>query len=103
MQNMGALLQQAQMMQKKMQEVDSRLKTMEVEGEVSEGLVKVVMNGKGEIKKIKISPTLKEDVEVIEDLLMAAISEAKKKADNLSESEMKSVTGGMPLPPGMKF
>ena len=103
MQNMGALLQQAQMMQKKMQEVDSRLKTMEVEGEVSEGLVKVVMNGKGEIKKIKISPSLKEDVEVIEDLLMAAISEAKKKADNLSESEMKNVTGGMPLPPGMKF
>ena len=76
---------------------------MEVEGKVSEGLVKVVMNGKGEIKKIKISPSLKEDVEVIEDLLMAAISEAKKKADNLSESEMKSVTGGMPLPPGMKF
>ena len=103
MQNMGALLQQAQMMQKKMQEVESRLKTMEVEGKVSEGLVKVVMNGKGEIKKIKISPTLKEDVEVIEDLLMAAISEAKKKADNLSESEMKSITGGMPLPPGMKF
>ena len=79
MQNMGALLQQAQMMQKKMQEVESRLKTMEVEGKVSEGLVKVVMNGKGEIKKIKISPSLKEDVEVIEDLLMAAISEAKKK------------------------
>ena len=103
MQNMGALLQQAQMMQKKMQEVESRLKTMEVEGKVSEGLVKVVMNGKGEIKKIKISPSLKEDVEVIEDLLMAAISEAKKKADNLSESEMKSITGGMPLPPGMKF
>ena len=103
MQNMGALLQQAQMMQKKKQEVESRLKTMEVEGKVSEGLVKVVMNGKGEIKKIKISPSLKEDVEVIEDLLMAAISEAKKKADNLSESEMKSVTGGMPLPPGMKF
>ncbi len=103
MQNMGALLQQAQMMQKKMQEVESKLKTMEVEGQVSEGMVKVTMNGKGEIKKIKIDPTLKEDVEVIEDLLMAAISEAKKKADHLSEAEMKSVTGGMPLPPGMKF
>jgi len=61
------------------------------------------MNGKGEIKKIKIDATLKEDVEVIEDLLMAAISEAKKKADNLSDAEMKNVTGGMPLPPGMKF
>lgn len=103
MQNMGALLKQAQMMQKKMQEVESKLKNLEVEGQVSEGMVKVTMNGKGEIKKIKIDPTLKEEVEVIEDLLMAAISEAKKKADNLSDSEMKNVTGGMPLPPGMKF
>ena len=88
MQNMGALLQQAQMMQKKMQEVESKLKTLEVEGEVSEGMVKVTMNGKGEILKIKIDPSLKEDIEVIEDLLMAAISEAKKKADNLSEAEI---------------
>ena len=103
MQNMGALLQQAQMMQKKMQEVENKLKTMEVEGEVSNGIIKVTMNGKGEIKKIKIDPSLKEDVEIIEDLLMAAISEAKKKADNLSENEMKTITGGMPLPPGMKF
>ncbi len=103
MQNMGALLQQAQMMQKKMQEVENKLKTLEVEGEVSNGMVKVTMNGKAEIKKIKIDPSLKEDIEIIEDLLMAAISEAKKKADNLSEAEMKTITGGMPLPPGMKF
>ena len=103
MQNMGALLQQAQMMQKKMQEVENKLKNLEVEGQVSGGMVKVTMNGKAEIKKIKIDPSIKEDTEVIEDLLMAAISEAKTKADNLSASEMKSVTGGMPLPPGMKF
>ena len=51
MQNMGALLQQAQMMQKKMQEVENKLKTIEVEGEVSNGIIKVTMNGKGEIKK----------------------------------------------------
>ena len=86
-----------------MQEVENKLKTLEVEGEVSNGMVKVTMNGKGEIKKIKIDPSLKEDIEIIEDLLMAAISEAKKKADNLSETEMKAITGGMPLPPGMKF
>ena len=103
MQNMGSLLQQAQMMQKKMQEVENKLKILEVEGEVSNGMVKVTMNGKGEIKKIKIAPSLKEDIEIIEDLLMAAISEAKTKADNLSETEMKTITGGMPLPPGMKF
>ena len=54
-------------------------------------------------QNIKIDPSLKEEVEILEDLLMAAISEAKKKADNLSAAEMKSVTGGMPLPPGMKF
>ncbi len=70
---------------------------------MSNGIIKVTMNGKGEIKKIKIDPSLKEDVEIIEDLLMAAISEAKKKADNLSDNEMKAITGGMPLPPGMKF
>ena len=58
---------------------------------------------KERLKKIKIDPSLKEDVEIIEDLLMAAISEAKKKADNLSDNEMKNITGGMPLPPGMKF
>ena len=86
-----------------MQEVESKLKTIEVEGEVSNGIIKVTMNGKGEIKKIKIDPSLKEDVEIIEDLLMAAISGSKEKADNISESEMKSITGGMPLPPGMKF
>ena len=103
MQNMGALLQQAQMMQKKMQEVENKLRTMEVEGQVSQGMVKVIMNGKGEVKNIKIDPSLQEEVEILEDLLMAAISEAKKKADNLSAAEMKSVTGGMPLPPGMKF
>ena len=103
MQNMGSLLQHAQMMQKKMQEVENKLKNIEVEGQVSNNMVKVTMNGKGEIKKIKIDPSLKEDVEILEDLLMAAISDAKMKADNLSETEMKAITGGMPLPPGMKF
>ena len=91
------------MMQKKMQEVENKLKTMEVEGQVNNSMVKVTMNGKGEIKKIKIDPSLKEDIEIIEDLIMAAISEAKKKADSLSETEMKAITGGMPMPPGIKF
>ena len=83
--------------------MSKELENKTIEAESGGGMVKVTMNGKGEIKKIKIDATLKEDVEVIEDLLMAAISEAKKKADHLSEAEMKSVTGGMPLPPGMKF
>ena len=62
-----------------------------------------MMTGKGVVKSIKIDSSLKEDIEVLEDLIVAAMHEAKKNADNLSEQEMKSVTGGMPMPPGIKF
>ena len=103
MQNMGGLLQKAQQMQKKMLEVEKKLKDTEVVGSASGGLVTIIMDGKGEIKKIKIDPSLKEDLEVIEDLIMAAISDGKKKANQLSEQEMKEVTGGMPMPPGLNF
>tara|TARA_B100001741_G_C16233187_1_gene450451 strand:- start:133 stop:444 length:312 start_codon:yes stop_codon:yes gene_type:complete len=103
MKNMGGLLQQAQQMQRKMMEIDKRLNDMEVTGSVSGGLVKVTMSGKGNMKSIKIDPSLKEDIEVLEDLILAAFIEAKKNADKLSEEEMKSATGGMPMPPGLKF
>ena len=103
MNNMGGFLQQAQQMQRKMLEIEKKLSNMEVTGQVSNGLVKVVMTGKGVVKNIKIDESLKEDIEVLEDLIVAAMHEAKKNADNLSEQEMKSVTGGMPMPPGLKF
>ena len=86
-----------------MMEIDKRLNDMEVTGSVSGGLVKVTMSGKGNMKSIKIDPSLKEDIEVLEDLILAAFIEAKKNADKLSEEEMKSATGGMPMPPGLKF
>ena len=103
MNNMGGLLQQAQQMQRRMLEIEKKLSNMEVIGEVSNGLVKVVMTGKGVVKNIKIDESLKEDIEILEDLIVAAMHEAKKNADSLSEQEMKSVTGGMPMPPGLKF
>ena len=103
MKNMGGLLQQAQQMQRKMLEIDKRLSDMEVIGSVSGGLVKVTMTGKGSMKSIKIDSSLKEDIEVLEDLILAAFTEAKKNADKLSEEEMKSATEGMPMPPGLKF
>ena len=103
MNNMSGLLQQAQQMQRKMLEVDKKLNEMEVTGSVSEGLITVTMTGKGDVKGIKIDPSLKEDTEILEDLIVAALSEAKKNADKLSENEMKSVSGGMPMPPGIKF
>ncbi|MAJ24316.1 MAG: YbaB/EbfC family nucleoid-associated protein [Rickettsiales bacterium] len=103
MNNMGGLLQQAQQMQRKMLEVDKKLSEMEVTGSVSNGLVAVIMTGKGIVKNIKIDESLKEDIEILEDLIVAAMNEAKKNVDTLSEQEMKSVTGGMPMPPGLKF
>ena len=103
MNNMSGLLQQAQQMQRKMMEVDKKLNEMEVTGSVSGGLVTITMSGKGDVKGVKIDDSLKEDTEVLEDLILAAFSEAKKNADKLSETEMKSVSGGMPMPPGIKF
>jgi DNA-binding YbaB/EbfC family protein len=103
MNNMSGLLQQAQQMQRKMMEVDKKLNEMEVTGSVSGGLVTITMTGKGDVKGVKIDTSLKEDPEVLEDLILAAFSEAKKNADKLSETEMKSVSGGMPMPPGIKF
>jgi DNA-binding YbaB/EbfC family protein len=103
MNNMSGLLQQAQQMQRKMMEVDKKLNEMEVTGSVSGGLVTITMTGKGDVKGVKIDASLKEDTEVLEDLILAAFSEAKKNADKLSETEMKAVSGGMPMPPGIKF
>ena len=103
MNNMSGLLQQAQQMQRKMMEVDKKLNEMEVTGSVSGGLVTITMTGKGDVKGVKIDNSLKEDTEVLEDLILAAFSEAKKNADKLSETEMKAVSGGMPMPPGIKF
>ena len=103
MNNMSGLLQQAQQMQRKMMEVDKKLNEMEVTGSVSGGLVTITMTGKGDVKGVKIDASLKEDTEVLEDLILAAFSEAKKNADKVSETEMKAVSGGMPMPPGIKF
>ena len=103
MNNMSGLLQQAQQMQRKMMEIDKKLNEMEVTGSVSGGLVTITMTGKGDVKGVKIDASLKEDTEVLEDLILAAFSEAKKNADKLSETDMKAVSGGMPMPPGIKF
>jgi DNA-binding YbaB/EbfC family protein len=88
-----------------MTEVQDRLSSIEVEGVSGGGLVKVTATAKGEIKKILIDDSLmnKEEKEVTEDLIIAAINNAKLKGEEASQEEMKSVTGGIPLPPGMKL
>ena len=92
-------------MQKKMKELQEGLANLEVEGSSGGGLVKITVTGKGEVKKIKIDPSLMkpEESEILEDLIVAAFNEAKKKSEEASAEEMKKLTGGLNLPPGFKM
>ncbi len=103
--NIGNMMKQAQQLQKKMAEAQEKLNSIEVEGVSGGGMVKVLATAKGDIKRIMIDDTLmsKEEKEITEDLIVAAINDAKQKGEAASQEEMKSVTGGIPLPPGMKL
>ena len=103
--NIGNMMKQAQQLQKKMAEAQEKLNSIEVEGVSGGGMVKVLATAKGDIKRIIIDDTLmsKEEKEMTEDLIVAAINDAKKKGEEVSQEEMKSLTGGIPLPPGMKM
>lgn len=103
--NIGSMMKQAQQLQKKMAEAQEKLNSIEVEGVSGGGMVKVLATGKGEIKRIYIDDSLlvKDEKEMMEDLIVAAINDAKQKGEAASQEEMKSVTGGIPLPPGMKL
>tara|TARA_Y100000590_G_scaffold319420_1_gene361490 strand:+ start:218 stop:541 length:324 start_codon:yes stop_codon:yes gene_type:complete len=103
--NIGNMMKQAQQLQKKMAEAQEKLNSIEVEGASGGGVVKVFATAKGEIKRISLDQSLltPEDKEITEDLIVAAINDAKQKADTAAQEEMKSVTGGIPLPPGMKL
>lgn len=105
MKNIGQLMKQAQEMQTKMQEMQERLAGAELEGASGAGLVRVTLNGKGEARKIKIDPSLlkAEEGEVLEDLIVAALNDAKAKIEAHVAEEMNRITGGLNLPPGVKL
>ncbi|HMA50962.1 MAG TPA: YbaB/EbfC family nucleoid-associated protein [Magnetospirillaceae bacterium] len=105
MKNLGNLMKQAQQMQAKMADMQAKMGEMEVEGASGGGMVKVVVTGKGEARRIKIDPSLvvPDDVEMLEDLIIAAFNDARGKADSMMQSEMSKLTAGLPLPPGMKL
>lgn len=105
MKNLAGLMKQAQQMQSKMEEMQARLQTIELVGEAGAGMVKVTLNGKGELRGIKIDPKLVDpaDAEVLEDLIIAAHRDAKTKIDAAMAAEMQQVTGGLNLPPGFKL
>lgn len=103
--NINQIMKQAQQMQKKMGEIQEQLQAAEYEGKSGGGLIAATINGKGEVKKLKIDPSLidPEDPEVLEDLIVAALNNAKKDADQASSDAMQGAMGGLPLPPGFKM
>ena len=99
------LMKQAAQLQTKMQELQAELDQMEIEGTAGGGLVAVKLSGKGDLKGVRIDDSLLKptEKEILEDLLVAAHADAKRKAETLLQDKMKNLTGGLPLPPGMKL
>lgn len=105
MKNLAGLMKQAQQMQSKMADMQEALAELEIEGASGAGMVKVVMTGKHSLSSIKIDPALvnSDDIEVLEDLIMAAINDASSKVEAAKQEKMQDVTGGLNLPAGMKL
>ena len=105
MTNLGQMLKAAQQMQGKMQEMQEKMTALEVTGSSGGGMCQVVLNGKGEAKSVSIDPALvtPDDAAVLEDLILAAINDAKAKVDEKMREKMSDLTGGLPLPPGFQL
>ena len=99
------LMKQAAELKSKMEAMQAELDQIEVEGSSGGGLVTVKLSGKGEMKGVKIDDSLlkPQEKEIVEDLIVAAFAEARRKAEALLQENMKSVAGGLPLPPGLKL
>ena len=99
------LMAQAGQIQQKMQKMQEELASLEVEGQSGAGMVKVTLNGKFDMKSVRIDPSLMRpgEAEIVEDLVLAAFQDARTKAEAAMQERMQEVTGGLPLPPGMKL
>ena len=101
---LASIMQQAQQMQEKMQRAQEELAALTVDGESGGGMVRVVMNGRHQVQSVKVDPSLLgDDSDLLEDLLTAAFNDAVNKVTDKTQSQMKEMTGGLNLPPGMKF
>ncbi len=105
MKNLAGLMKQASQMQSKMQEMQARLEAMEIEGVAGAGMVTLTLSGKSDLKRVRIDPKLADpaEMEMLEDLIVAAHADAKRKIEAAAAEEMQKVTGGMTLPEGMKL
>ena len=105
MKNFAGMMKQAQELQTRMAEMQAEMERARVEGQSGGGLVVLTLNGKGELVGVKIDASLAkpEEVEILEDLIVAAHADAKAKVERLLQEKMQSLTGGLPLPPGLKL
>jgi hypothetical protein len=99
------LMKQAAELKSKMETLQAELDHVEVEGTAGGGLVAVTLSGKGEVKAVKLDPSLlkPEEKEILEDLLVAAHADGRRKAEAVLQDKMKGLSGGLPLPPGLKL
>tara|TARA_B100001094_G_scaffold313673_1_gene351691 strand:+ start:1152 stop:1454 length:303 start_codon:yes stop_codon:yes gene_type:complete len=98
-------MKQAQDLQKKMADAQKKVEILEAEGTSGGGLVKIIIDGKNNVKSVKIDESLisKDDIEILEDLILAAFNDGKEKIQMKISDEMSSITGGLQLPPGFKM
>lgn len=102
--NIGDLMKQAQQLQEQMQQAQEKLANQEVTGESGAGLVKVVMTGRHDVKRVTIDPSLlKEDKEILEDLLAAAVNDAVRRVEETNRGMLSGLTQGMNIPGGFKM
>jgi len=101
---LAGLMKQAQQMQENMKRAQEQLASVEVEGQSGAGLVKVVVTARNEVRRIHIDPSLlADDRDMLEDLLVAALNDALRRADDTAQAHMSKFTAGLPLPPGFKM
>lgn len=105
MKDLMGMMKQAQELQAQMQKMQEELAAMELDGQSGAGLVKLTLNGKGEMRRLKIDPSLMkpDEKEILEDLVVAAYQDAKNKVEVALQGKMQEMAGGLPLPPGMKL
>ena len=105
MKNFAEMMKQAQALQGRMAEMQAELERTMIEGRSGGGMVTVTLSGKGDMTGVKIDKSLfkPEEAEILEDLIVAAHNDAKAKVEEAMKEKMKGLTGGLPLPPGLKF
>jgi DNA-binding YbaB/EbfC family protein len=105
MKDLMGMMKQVGQMQARMQQVQQELESLEVEGSSGGGLVAVTLNGKADLRRVRIDPSLlkPDEGEILEDLIVAAVADAKSKVEQTMQQKMQEVAGGLPLPPGLKL